>query len=73
MGYIGRPGIGLVRICQINLPYHTNINKSISSISVDNLIPLVGMVALANKTCRGKGGTYVHARVHLHALKIPRY
>ena len=42
-----RPGIGLVKIWQINLPYHTNVSKSIPSSSVDTQIPLVGNVALA--------------------------
>ena len=42
-----RPGIGLVRIRQINLPYHTNISESIPSSSVDTQIPLAGKVALA--------------------------
>ena len=42
-----RPGIGLVRIRQINLPYHTNFSKSIPSSSVDTQIPLAGKVALA--------------------------
>ena len=42
-----RPGIGLVRICQINSPYHTNFSKSIPSSSVDTQIPLAGKVALA--------------------------
>ena len=43
----GRPGIGLVRIRQINSPYHTNINKSITISSVYTIIPLAGKVALA--------------------------
>ena len=47
MGYIGRPGIGLVMIRQINSPYHTKINKYIASISVYTLIPLSVTVALA--------------------------
>ena len=42
-----RPGIGLVRIRQINLPYHTNVSKSIHSRSVDTKILLAGNVALA--------------------------
>ena len=41
------PGIGLVRIRQINSPYHTNFSKSIPSSSVDNKIPLAGKVALS--------------------------
>ena len=44
-----RPGIGLVRIRQINSPYHTNVSKSIPSSSVDTQIPLAGNVALATK------------------------
>ena len=42
-----RPGIGLVRIRKINLPYHTNISKSISSSSVDTQIPLAGKVEIS--------------------------
>ena len=42
-----RHGIGLVRIRQINSPYHTNFSKSIPSSSVDTQIPLAGKVALA--------------------------
>ena len=42
-------GIGLVRIWKINSPYHTNINKSITSSTVDTLIPLAGKVALATR------------------------
>ena len=44
-----RPVIGLVRIRQINSPYHTNFSKSIPSSSVDTQIPLAGKVALATK------------------------
>ena len=47
MGYNGRPGIGLVRIRQINSPYHTNFSKSTPSSSVDTQIPLAGKVAIA--------------------------
>ena len=47
-------GIVLVRIWQINSPYHTNINKSITSSSVDTLIPLAGKVALSTQVhCAG--------------------
>ena len=55
--YSGRPGIGLVRIRQINSPYHTNVSKSIPSSSVDTQISLAGKVALATVTIREKGGT----------------
>ena len=41
------PGLGLARIWQINSPYHTNINRYITSSSVDTLIPSSGKVALA--------------------------
>ena len=44
-----RPGIGLVRIWQINSPYHTNFSKSIPSSSVDTQIPLAGKVVLATQ------------------------
>ena len=37
----------MVRIRQINSPYHTNFSKSIPSSSVDTQIPLAGKVALA--------------------------
>ena len=50
MGYSGRPGIGLVRIRKINSAYHTNIDKSIASSSVDTLIPLGGKLALATSS-----------------------
>ena len=40
------PGIGLVRIQQLNSPYHTKVNKYILSSSVDIQIPLAGKVAL---------------------------
>ena len=43
------PGIGLVRIWEINSPYHTNVSKSIPSSSVDTQIPLAGKVALATE------------------------
>ena len=36
-----------MRIQQINLRYHSNINKYITSSSVDTLIPLARNVALA--------------------------
>ena len=36
-----------MRIRKINSPYHTNISKSITSSSVDTLIPLAGKVVLA--------------------------
>ena len=65
MGYSARPGIGLVRIRQINLPYHTNVSKSIPSSSVDTQIPLAGKVALATVTCRVKGET-MRTHVHTH-------
>ena len=42
-----RTGIGLVRIWQINSPYHTNVSKSIRSSSVYTQIPLAVKVALA--------------------------
>ena len=51
MGYNRRPGKVLVRIRQINSPHHTNINKSITGISVDTLILFAGRVALATHTC----------------------
>ena len=38
--------IELVRIRQINSPYHTNVSKSIPSSSVDTQIPLAGKVSL---------------------------
>ena len=44
------PGIGLVRIRQINSPYHTNFSKYIPSSSVDTQIPLAGKVALATSS-----------------------
>ena len=47
----------MVRIWQLNLPYHTKVNKSIPSSSVDTQIPLAGKLALATVTCRGKEGT----------------
>ena len=72
MGYSGRPGIGLVSIWQKNSPYHTNINKYITSSSVDTLIPLAGKVALATQTCRGKGGYMcMRAHAHAHARNLP--
>ena len=37
----------MVRIWQLNSPYHTKVNKSIPSSSVDNEIPLAVKVALA--------------------------
>ena len=68
MGYSGRPGIGLVRIMQIKLPYHTNIRKSTTSSSVETLIPLADKVDLSNKTFREKGGTTrVRVRTHTRA------
>ena len=70
MSYSGRNGIGLVRILQINLPYHTNINKSMTSSSVDTLIPLAGKMALATQSCRGKGGPR-GTRAHAHARNLP--
>ena len=69
LGYSGRPGIGLVRIRQINSPYNTNISKSIPSSSVDNQIPISGKVALATVTSREKGGTTrtrAHTGTHTH-------
>ena len=54
MCYSWRPGIGLVKIQKINSPYHTNINKSITSVSIDRLEPLAGKVALATQTFREK-------------------
>ena len=51
LGYSRRPGIGLVRIRQINSPYHTNVSKSIPSSSVDTHISLAGKVALATFLC----------------------
>ena len=42
-----RPGIGFMRIWQLNSPYHTKVNKSIPSSSVDTQITLAGKVALA--------------------------
>ena len=70
LGYSGRPGIGLERIRQINLPYHTKLNKSIRSGSVDTQIPLAGKVALATDTCRKKGGTMC-TRAHGQAFILP--
>ena len=72
MGYNERPGIGLVKIWQINSRYYTSINESIPISIVDTLIPLAGKVALATKTCRGKGGptrtrTCTCAHTHTHA------
>ena len=70
LGYSGRPGIGLVRIRQINSPYHTNFSKSIPSSSVDTQIPLAGKVALATVTSRKKGGT-TRVRAHRHTRTLP--
>ena len=68
LGYSGRPGIGLVRIREINLPYQTNVSKSIPSSSADTQIPLAGKVALATVTSREKGGTmHTRARTGTHA------
>ena len=59
-----------MRLWQLNLPYHTKVNKSISSSSIDTQIPLAGKVALATVTVRGKGGT-TRTRVHGHARTLP--
>ena len=68
MGYNGRPGIGLVRIRQINSPYHTKINNYITSSSLDTIISLAVKVAIATQTCREKGGpTCTCARAHKRA------
>ena len=62
MGYNGKPIIGLVRIRKINSPYHTNVNNSITSSSVDNLIPLAGKVTLATVGMRQVGKKKVMVR-----------
>ena len=49
------PVIGLVRIQQINSPYHTNVGKSIPSSSVDTQITLAGKVALATISDKSDG------------------
>ena len=69
----GRPGIGLVRIPQINSPYHTNFIKSITSSSVDTRIPLAGKVALATITKREKGALRARVRTHRHARTLPNH
>ena len=61
-------GVGLVRIRQINSPYHTTIGKSITSIIVDTIIPLAVKVHLATQIFRVKGGpTCTRARMHMRA------
>ena len=57
LGYSGRPGIGLVKIRQINSTYHTNFSKSIPSTSVESQIPLAGKMVLDTVTSREKGVT----------------
>ena len=54
-----RPGIELVRIRRLNLPYHTKVNKSIPSSSVDTQIPLEVKVALATHGLVA-GNTHIH-------------
>ena len=72
LGQSGRPGIRLVRIRQINSPYHTNFSKSIPSIIVDTQIPLAGKVVLATVISRGKGGT-TRERACLCARAVPPF
>ena len=69
-----------MRIRQINSPYHTNISKSITSSSIDTLLPLAGKVALATlilfweaATMRGLTQRFVSNRsriVSSHSAKI---
>ena len=62
----------MVRIWEINSPYHNNLSKSISSSRVDTHIPLAGKVALSTVTCREKGGTTrTHACPHVRTLPNP--
>ena len=68
--YSGRTGIGFVRIWKINSPYHTNINKSIPSSSVDTILPLVGKVVLSTNTCRVIG-VPTCTRTHSHVRNLP--
>ena len=54
--------MGLLRIRQINLPYYTNINKSVTSSIVDTIIPLAGKLSLATQTYGGKRDLCARAR-----------
>ena len=71
MGYNGMPGIGLVRIRQINSPYYTNISKYIPSSSVNTLTPLAEKVAQGTKICSERGGP-TRTRSISHMRDLPR-
>ena len=73
LDYNGKPVIVLVRIWQVNSPYHTK-PKPLDSSIIDNLNTLAGKLALYTITCKERGPyPPPPPRACMHMQNLPKY